>query len=93
MLPICAKWTLLLEVFGQVHCLYKGCLVSLLSSCFVEISELNANSVDTDQRPHSMASDLGLHCLTVSLLSDTGALWCSGKASDSRSRGTGFDPH
>ena len=21
------------------------------------------------------------------------ALWCSGKASDSRSRGTGFDPH
>ena len=23
----------------------------------------------------------------------SGALWCSGKASDSRSRGTGFDPH
>ena len=22
-----------------------------------------------------------------------GALWCSSKASDSRSRGTGFDPH
>ena len=22
-----------------------------------------------------------------------GALWCSGKASDSRSIGTGFDPH
>ena len=22
-----------------------------------------------------------------------GVLWCSGKASDSRSRGTGFDPH
>ena len=23
----------------------------------------------------------------------SGALWCSGKASDSRSRGTGFDPY
>ena len=22
-----------------------------------------------------------------------GVLWCSGKASDSRARGTGFDPH
>ena len=33
----------------------------LLLSCFVEISELNANSVDPDQMPHSAASDLGLH--------------------------------
>ena len=36
--------------------------------CFVEISELNANSVDSDQTPHSAASDLGLHCLLMSLL-------------------------
>ena len=35
----------------------------LLLSCFVEISELNANSVDPDQGPRSAASDLGLHCL------------------------------
>ena len=31
-----------------------GCLVGfLLLSCLVEISELNANSVDPDQMPHS----------------------------------------
>ena len=33
---------------------------------FVEISELCANSVDPDQMPHYVASDLGLHCLPVS---------------------------
>ena len=38
----------------------------LLLSCFVEISELNANSVDPDQMPQNAASDLGLHCLPVS---------------------------
>ena len=50
------------------------CLVFILS-CFVEISELNANGVDPDQMPHSAASDLGLHCLPVSLLWDTSLIW------------------
>ena len=40
----------------------------LLQLCFVEFSELNANSVDTDQTPDFAASDLGLHCLSMSLL-------------------------
>ena len=40
----------------------------LLLSCFVEISELNANIVDHDQMPHSVTSDLGLHSLPMSLL-------------------------
>ena len=31
---------------------------------------LNANSVDPDQTPRSAASDLGLHCLPMSLLLD-----------------------
>ena len=35
--------------------------------CFVEISEFNANRADPDQMPHSAASDLGLHCLSVGL--------------------------
>ena len=35
------------------------------------IPELNANSVDPDQMPHSAASDLGLHCLPVSHSWDT----------------------
>ena len=33
---------------------------------------VNANSVDPDQTPRSAASDLGLHCLPVSHLLDTG---------------------
>ena len=34
----------------------------------MEISEFNANSVDPDQTPRSAASNLGLHCLPMSLL-------------------------
>ena len=30
--------------------------------------ELSANSGDPDQMPHSVASDLGLHCLPITLL-------------------------
>ena len=40
----------------------------LLLSSFEEISDLNANSIDPDQRPHSEASDLGLDCLPMFLL-------------------------
>ena len=42
---------------------------------FEEISELNENSVDLDQMLHSAASDLGLHCLPISLLLDTWLKW------------------
>ena len=40
----------------------------LLLPCFIEITVINANSVDPDQTPRSAASDLGLHCLPVFLL-------------------------
>ena len=40
----------------------------LVLPCFVEIPVLNANNVDPDQTLRSAASDLGLHCLLVSLL-------------------------
>ena len=46
-----------------------------LLSCFVEVSELNVNIVDPDQTPRSAASDLGLHCLAVSLLWDARLNW------------------
>ena len=36
----------------------------------IEIPLFTANSVDPDQTPHSAASDLGLHCLPISLLWD-----------------------
>ena len=42
----------------------------LLLSCFVEISELKANSVDYDQMQHSAVTDLDLHCLPISLFWD-----------------------
>ena len=48
-------------------------------SCFVEISELNANSVDADQTPRSVASDLGPYCLPVSLLWEARLIWIKGK--------------
>ena len=38
-----------------------------LLSCFVEISDFYANSVDPNQTPQSAASDQGLHCLQMSL--------------------------
>ena len=44
----------------------------LVLQCFTEISVFNANSVDPDQTPHSAASDLGLHCLPMSLLWNLG---------------------
>ena len=43
--------------------------------CFVEISEVNANSVDPDQTPQNAASDLDLHCLPMSVLWDTRLKW------------------
>ena len=42
----------------------------------------NANSVDPDQAPHSAASDLSLHCLTMSLLWETGYKWIKMITSD-----------
>ena len=46
-----------------------------LLSCFVEISEINANSEDPDQTPYSAASDLDLHCLPVSIFWDARLKW------------------
>ena len=40
----------------------------VLLQCFVEIPIFYANSIDPDQTPHSVASDLCLHCLPMSLL-------------------------
>ena len=33
-----------------------------------KMAKLFANSGDPDQTPHSVASDLGLHCLSITLL-------------------------
>ena len=47
----------------------------LLLPCFIGVFELNAKSVNPDQMLHSVASDLGLHCLPMSLLSDARLIW------------------
>ena len=39
----------------------------LIITWFTEIPALNANNVDPDQTPQNAASDLGLHCLPMSL--------------------------
>ena len=56
----------------------KGVSCLFLLSCFVEISELNAKSIDSDQTPLSGASDLGLHCLPASLLWEARLIWVNG---------------
>ena len=47
----------------------------MLLPCFIEIHALNANSVDPDQTPRSVASDLGLHCLPLSQLGNARHRW------------------
>ena len=36
---------------------------------------MQANSGDPDQKPHSVASDLGLHCLPMSHKKDARHIW------------------
>ena len=47
----------------------------LLLPCFRRMSVINANSVDPDQTPRFAASDLCLHCLSMSHLWDARHKW------------------
>ena len=55
----------------------RGVWLIVLLPCLrdVFVFVFNANSVDPDQTPRSTASDLGLHCLPMSLLWDTSHNW------------------
>ena len=46
----------------------RGVWLVCIFIILIPISVFNANNVDPDQTPHSAASDLGLHCLPMSLL-------------------------
>ena len=48
----------------------RGVWLFLLLPCFIEIPAFNANNVDSDSTPRSVASDPGLYCLPMSLLWD-----------------------
>ena len=43
------------------------------------VPALNVNSVDPDQPPRVAVSNLGLHCLPMSLIWDTRHKWVKGK--------------
>ena len=47
----------------------------LLLLCLIEIALVNANSVDPDQMPHSLASYLDLYCLTITILGVSRLKW------------------
>ena len=49
----------------------RSVLLVLLLPCFIAIPILNANSVDPDQTPLPVASDLGLHYLQIFILWDS----------------------
>ena len=55
--------------FGKVHLKIDGCLLFYFITFFFTVFELN--SVELGQILHFAASDLGLHCLHMSLLWDT----------------------
>ena len=52
-----------------------GVWLDLLLPYFIEIPVFNANSVDPDQMLCSAMSDLGLHCLPMSLVWDARLKW------------------
>ena len=41
------------------------------------MAEILANSEDPDQTPHAVASDLGLHCLPITLLGVCRLQWAN----------------
>ena len=47
----------------------------LLLLSFIEIPVVNTNSEDPDQMLHTVASDLGLHCLTIIILGVSRLKW------------------
>ena len=54
-LPIYAVQIFYLSALERQMSFIRGVWLVLLLSCFVEMSELNANSVDPDQTPRSAA--------------------------------------
>ena len=53
----------------------SGYFLLLHVLCFIEIHAFHANRVDPDQMLHSAASDLGPHCLIITLYWVSGLKW------------------
>ena len=56
-------------------CNTKGVWLISIITIFIESPVFNANCVNPDRTPRSAASDLGLHCLLMSLLWDAMHKW------------------
>ena len=70
----------------------RGVWLVIILTCFVERSEFNANSVDPDQTPRSVASDLGLHYLPMSHLWDARHKWVKNENMESNNTNTDIVP-
>ena len=46
----------------------KGCRVYFVALILFLLENSGSKNVDPDQTPHDVASDLGLHCLPMTLL-------------------------
>ena len=64
-----------LSSLDQSISILRGAWSVLIITLFIEIPVVNANSVDPDQTPRAAASDLGLHCLSMSHLWDSRRKW------------------
>ena len=64
-----------LDSFNQSISSMRVVWLVFLIPCFIEIPVFNASSADPDQMPSSVASDLGLNCLSMSLLWDARHKW------------------
>ena len=54
-------------MFHEIMCQFRVSGLFVAFSLFL-MENLLANNVDPDQMPHYVASDLGLHCLPMTLL-------------------------
>ena len=65
--PNCVEWLFYHNTLDQSvsNSWMSSYFVLLHVLCFMEIPVFHASSIDKDQMPHYVASDLGLHCLQI----------------------------
>ena len=61
-----------LNYLGRIISKRRGVWSIIIINVLTEIPVFNANIVEPDQTPYSSASDLLLHCLSMSLLGSLG---------------------
>ena len=67
-LPIIFWWAFPLYMLDKSICYFKGVTLIIWFLFYFLTENPVANTADPDQTPHYVASDLGLHCLPLTLL-------------------------